>query len=498
MHGDFSRDTFDPAKNYSRVLMQQGRVTLDADWNEQASIFLRYLRLLTRDIFGAHAGPSADLGFEIVGNLTGQALKDKLAQLLPPGQRRDEIEKAILAGDVLIGKGRYYVDGLLVENHAPILYSEQPGAPFSDDLTPDDFKKFPRKLLLYLDVWERHVTYLEDDHIREVALGGPDTCSRAQVFWEVRLLREPGNAQSFDCSAADALRRQPGTLRARTDPGADSTELCVIAPDSRYRGPENQLYRVEVHQSGNVNDSATFVWSRDNGSVVFPIKTLKGNVASLENLGRDRRSTLNSGDWVEIVDEQIGARLIPGVLAQVEKPPDRDNLEVTLAPPPNVALPTYDAGNQWRPLLRRWDHRGDPAKAGAVALTAKPNTAAGALDGWIDLEDGVQVWFSKDGDYRAGDYWLIPARTATGDVEWPYEPGSEKLPKANRIRAALPPRGVQHHYASLLLSLPPPPPGAAGGPPGSRINQDCRCRIERLPCAGYAYAFGGQAIGPNF
>src|SRR5262249_47571433 len=158
--------------------------------------------------------------------------KDKLAQLLPPGQRRDEIEKAILAGDMLIGKGRYYVDGLLVENHEPILYSEQPGAPFSDDLKPDDFKKFPQKLLLYLDVWERVVTYLEDDHIREVALEGPDTCSRAQVFWEVRLLREPENAKSFDCSATDALTRQPGTLRARTDPGADSTELCVIAPDS--------------------------------------------------------------------------------------------------------------------------------------------------------------------------------------------------------------------------------------------------------------------------
>jgi Family of unknown function (DUF6519) len=67
------------------------------------------------------------------------------------------------------------------------------------------------------------------------------------------------------------------------------------------------LYRVEVHRSGKANDSATFVWSRDNGSVVFPIRTLKGNVARLDNLGLDRRSTLISGDWVEIVDEQIGA-----------------------------------------------------------------------------------------------------------------------------------------------------------------------------------------------
>ena len=40
MKGDFTRDTFDAAKHFSRVLMQQGQVQLDADWNEQTSILL--------------------------------------------------------------------------------------------------------------------------------------------------------------------------------------------------------------------------------------------------------------------------------------------------------------------------------------------------------------------------------------------------------------------------------------------------------------------------
>ena len=57
MRGDFSRDTFDPRRHFSRVLMQQGRVQLDADWNEQTAILLRYLRTLAADVFGAHAGP---------------------------------------------------------------------------------------------------------------------------------------------------------------------------------------------------------------------------------------------------------------------------------------------------------------------------------------------------------------------------------------------------------------------------------------------------------
>ena len=67
MKGDFSRDTFDPTKDFSRVLMQQGRVQLDADWNEQAAILLHYLRTLAADLIGPCAGPEGDevYGFEI-------------------------------------------------------------------------------------------------------------------------------------------------------------------------------------------------------------------------------------------------------------------------------------------------------------------------------------------------------------------------------------------------------------------------------------------------
>jgi len=50
MKGDFTRDTFNPAKHFSRVLLQQGRVALDADHNEQNAILLHYLRTLARDL----------------------------------------------------------------------------------------------------------------------------------------------------------------------------------------------------------------------------------------------------------------------------------------------------------------------------------------------------------------------------------------------------------------------------------------------------------------
>ena len=50
MKGDFSRDTFDPLKHFSRVLTQQGRVSLDADWNEQADITAHRTETEARDV----------------------------------------------------------------------------------------------------------------------------------------------------------------------------------------------------------------------------------------------------------------------------------------------------------------------------------------------------------------------------------------------------------------------------------------------------------------
>ena len=52
MKADLSRQTFDPFKRFTRVLTQQGRVQLDADWNEQAAILLHQLRTLAADLIG--------------------------------------------------------------------------------------------------------------------------------------------------------------------------------------------------------------------------------------------------------------------------------------------------------------------------------------------------------------------------------------------------------------------------------------------------------------
>ena len=111
----------------------------------------------------------------------------------------------------------------------------------------------------------------------------------------------------------------------------------------------------------------------------------------------------------------------------------------TLSVDPATPLPArsnYPAN----PKVRRWDQIAMEAVAlvdGAMSI----QESAADKDVWIDLEDGVQIQFSAGGTYRAGDYWLIPARVPTGNVEWPQDDELNPQP--------LPPRGIEHHYALL-------------------------------------------------
>lgn len=70
MKGDLSQGAFDP-RRFSRVVAQQGRVQLDADWNEQAAIVDYRMRTMIGDVFG-HGGlvsrvvaPRANAGFGV-------------------------------------------------------------------------------------------------------------------------------------------------------------------------------------------------------------------------------------------------------------------------------------------------------------------------------------------------------------------------------------------------------------------------------------------------
>jgi hypothetical protein len=64
--------------------------------------------------------------------------------------------------------------------------------------------------VVFLDMWQRDVTALDDPLIREVALGGPDTMTRVKNAWQVRLLPMSTGATSPPTSPPSGDGRRGG------------------------------------------------------------------------------------------------------------------------------------------------------------------------------------------------------------------------------------------------------------------------------------------------
>jgi hypothetical protein len=76
-----------------------------------------------------------------------------------------------------------------------------------------------------------------------------------------------------------------------------------------------------------------------------------------------------------------------------------------------------------------------------------------------------QVQFQPDGNYRNGDYWLIPVRIEMGDIEWPQQ--------ADKTAAKMPPHGKEHHCAPLAVI-------SFDGNGNISIDHDCRRTFDHL------------------
>jgi len=545
MKADLTRDTFHPLKHYARVLTQQGRVQLDADMNEQAAILLRYLHILAADLIGPAGGPQGNVGFAIspltpapnppdfrigfgnyyVNGLLCQADFTPIA-IFPTSTANPNVFQVMnWSSDFELKTVPYFelFDDTMATTFTPVLvqiaisnqalgqitisnlpatfssianpklrrvitYLHQPDFVFSPKSNPVS----PPPLLppnntgtaflqIYLDVWERAITYAEDDSIREVALGGPDTAARTKLVWQVKSTQLATEAdpvcmtpQQLNAQVQAELQGQTkapfqpqprGWLQAMAKQSSQSTNPCIINPNAAYTGPENQLYRVEINRGGAAGTtsgvSATFKWSRENGSVIYPIASGGGTTAVVvESLGRDDRFGLVEGNLVEVQDDRSVLLNLPGNLLPVQSI-ESTTMTVTLNGTPDKLLGSDET---LHPLLRRWDQtNGDPAEGGLTLDT--DNAAFVQEDFWLTLEDGVQIRFQPAdpvdpttppvNQYLTGDYWLIPARTATGDVEWPKVIGADGNPetdvKGNIIPVALPPHGVTHYYAPLAV-----------------------------------------------
>ncbi len=550
MKGDFTRDTFRKRKHYNRVRMQQGRVQLDADWNEQGDIEAHLRETGMRDVVGPSGAPMDGGGFQIEANgsllaiSSGRLWVDGILCELPgatvpilpiiisgsvssppaggfgwdlesaaPTQQsaalaerqsfispfpiefpvlelfaenlsdNDFHDLGVVSGDLV---KLLYIEGTGEKKEAgpyrvlgaePIsgvgfqvfLSGERilfPGAAWlrrdTDYLRQPDFPGASNPdqagaYLAYLDVWSRHLTWLDDPEIRETALGGPDTGTRLKTVCQVRLLpigtvgEKDSSGNLLDCESKPDLWSNltappSGRMRAQAVPEAASSDPCLVPAGAGFVGLENQLYRVEIHAGSDPAHptvSPTFKWSRDNGSIVTRwVDVLTTGQVRVADPGRDSVIAFHQNDWVELIDEGAEADgRETGELVKIDSIVD-DLLTFTSTTTKMAGwIAAFQAVHQSqsppsppppRIKMRRWDGGGaQPVAAGSV---------------WISLENGVQVSFGP-GTYKTGDYWLIPARTFIGafapGIEWPANAQGDPL--------ALPPHGIEHHYCKLAV-----------------------------------------------
>lgn len=399
------------------------------------------------------------------------AVGDNVALTRPePGEAWDHTP-AMPMGDagasgrsLVISAGDIYVEGVRCENERTVSLDHQPEPPVDSAAFPPDV---PGTYGVYLRVQEEHLTATEHEELREVALGGPDTATRTRTVWQAGLVKlsDEGDPTCADVAAASPQDPPRGMLRARAVPVAMNTSECIVPPNGGYRRLENQLYRVEIH------DDSSYVWSRDNGSVVARLEgittstTDKTAVVTVSHVGRDATVGFGPEQIVEITDQGRMLRAQPGVLAHVDSIEGR-----TLLLSHVDEVPLTMADFPVNPIVRRWD-----------------GTGTVQVGSWLELEDGVFVEFA-DGPttgpaFWTGDYWTIPARTLTGQVEWPRSGGVPRFEQRH---------GQRRHTVPLATA------SVDAHGVWSRVR-DCRKQFPPLTDLVHMYYVGGdgqEAVPP--
>jgi len=398
MKTQISRDSFHPEQRYSGVYLQQGRMILDADWNELSDIEKARLVDALRD---AIAG-----GAPRVGGL--KVFADPAGSV-----------------NIRIQPGALYVEGVpaRLDASAPLPVNAQPDYPIQADYSGQNLK-------LYADVWERSVSALEQSALLDAGLHGADTATRSQTMLQVKWCAN--TLDPLNEAANPAIGDAPLTLKLRLIASSgDTCDPCAsqVKVDERIG---NYLFRVEVHHYEPATQWLTLKWSRDNGAEACAVAAMPAG--------------FNQGDWVwEYFDNDterlLGNHLVPNLAANPLKL--RGLIKETCATPV--------AANEPKTYVRQWDgyikikldsgalsgrDRGVALFAGAVSNQAqgRVNLTGGVLK--LNLER-LELELSSSGKrFVPGDYWLAEVREAedaSGDTV---------------LSAALP-RGVRHHYLFL-------------------------------------------------
>jgi hypothetical protein len=443
MPADRSRRTDGLRDGYVGVVAQQGRVTLDRDFNAEHGYLAGRIAAETIDLIGPCGTP--DDGFRISVPAAGDPpLWTPPAPL--PAPTANQFDVRIAPGVMYVGGQRTFLTGEQAGHPITYSYFDQPDwAHVPGVLGPDGQR--PTRELVYLSAWEQEVSAIEDSDLLEVALGGPDTTQRLRLMR--RIVREPVDAS--DCSTAwnvattlwqtrDGLVLDPATMSLRSetrlqvsfaDEGA-TTDPCDPIVTSGYLGADNQLIRVQIGDPAN--GQAQLLWGYDNASFLYRAMPLASNAAmlSIAPMPPDAFHVPQTAQVVEILRTAAVLASVPdatdptghntivrcvaeptGIVRRLIQPFGSSG---SGDPTPYIVLdqplpPEYLADTT--PLfLRVWQSQIAFNPGGSTVLLTDDVTGAST---------GVQVTISTPSGIAPtpGAYWLIAVRPSTPQAVYP-------------------------------------------------------------------------------
>ncbi|WP_246540279.1 DUF6519 domain-containing protein [sulfur-oxidizing endosymbiont of Gigantopelta aegis] len=253
MKTQISRIRKNTQKNYSSISHQQGRMLTDSDLTEQA--------LLSRDRLN-------QVLYDVIGS--GTPRHNALLQL------NDESGEPVPELHWGNNGGRVYVDGIAADVRPSDSATETDSFQYEHQLyypMGDNASLLPIETpyRLYLDVWGRSITWLEDEDLRDPGLHGADTTTRTQTLAQVKWCRADIDPLCVELNPAIGNCRLKLILRSLSS----SSDLCDPCANELELNDAvgNYLFRVEVHDvhydENDQADALVLKWSSENGAEAY-------------------------------------------------------------------------------------------------------------------------------------------------------------------------------------------------------------------------------------
>jgi hypothetical protein len=530
---DISRLLQQPEKRYVGVRMQQGRLLLDGDFNDQAYLVDQDLRRSLTDLLGQRG--SLDEGFSLgrampwlPANWPTQTVRlqagDYLCEeeVLINGQPVPVRPVTLRAGSFHLGGMRLVLEQAehvaLQRDYLQLRAEDLPARPEPTDEEPEPTVSL--RAFYYLHAWEQTISAAEDEELFEVALG-EDTGGRVRLMRRVGVF--PNVGAGDDCGAAwqrftrslvdenTEFDRGTGELRSRgrlrlafasADVSSDCA-ACLPQPALKFLGANNQTLRLMLTAPDR------FVWALDNASTLYRVE-----VSGLDTPGADVVVTMvtppgSESDWPlehQVVEILPFGAVLDGPMPVSKETPYFKKAAARMGafsrvvrafdPGTRSFVISAEGNDEMRSFVTRWDPRHPASRE--LNFDAAGDTRYFYMRVWHVAEPGGPLDLPASNDPsaapllgtdivpllvrrgRRGDYWVISSRPETDHPVVPV--GLSENP------AGEPPHGPRDFYAPLGLIQPFERPEAESPQPRDEHKVgdvfDCRTPITLLSDQG--------------